>query len=149
MRWRYALHRCDAEARLALSRGDPESALRWLDEEAGGARRNGSRKIEARALELRGRALVHMDDREAARVALRRALELARTIGYPPVQWRAVALLGEIERRQGDARAADAARGRAADIIESLSGSLEQAELRRRFLGLASRLREDPLTAFR
>jgi tetratricopeptide (TPR) repeat protein len=149
MRWRYALHRCDAEARLALSRGDPETALRWLEEEVSGARHNGSRKVEARAFELRGRALLHMDDRESARTALHGALELARTIGYPPVQWRALSLLGEINRRQGDGAAADEALHRAAGIIENLSGSLEQAELRRRFLALAGRLRDDPMAAFR
>jgi tetratricopeptide (TPR) repeat protein len=149
MRWRYALHRCDAEARLALSRGDPETALRWLEEEVSGARHNGSRKVEARAFELRGRALLHMDDRESARTALHGALELARTIGYPPVQWRALSLLGEIDRRQGDGAAADEALHRAAGIIENLSGSLEQAELRRRFLALAGRLRDDPMAAFR
>ena len=149
MRWRYALHRCDAEARLALSRGDPVGALRWLEEEAVGGRSNGSRKVEARALELRGRALLHMDDRDAARKALHVALKLARTIGYPPVQWRALSLLGEIDRRQGDGSAADDSLDRAAGIIENLSGSLEQAELRRRFLALSGRLRENPLTAFR
>jgi len=58
-------------------------------------------------------------------------------------------LLGEIERRQGDGGAADDALHRAAGIIENLSGSLEQTELRRRFLALAGRLREDPMTAFR
>jgi len=37
-----------------------------------------------------GRALLHMDDPESARTALHGALELARAIGYPPVQWRAL-----------------------------------------------------------
>jgi hypothetical protein len=65
------------------------------------------------------------------------------------VQWRALSLLGEINRRQGDGAAADEALHRAAGIIENLSGSLEQAELRRRFLALAGRLRDNPMAAFR
>ena len=58
MRWRYSLHVRDGFARLALARRDPERALTLIAEELEGARTHRARKLEARALELRGRTLV-------------------------------------------------------------------------------------------
>jgi class 3 adenylate cyclase/tetratricopeptide (TPR) repeat protein len=130
MRWRLELHLHDAAGRLALARRDPAAALAHADGELAGARRHRARKLEARALELRGRALLAEDRREDASVALGEALTVAGAIGYPPTQWRALRLLGEIARRAG--RPADAqihaARRRA--LVEPLANALPD-DLRR------------------
>ena len=149
MRWRYALHARDGLARAALARGVLERALALADEELEGARFHGLPKIVARALELRGRALVAMDRRDEAGAALGEALEIARRIGYPPVVWRSLSLLGELARRAG--RRGEAARGagEARALVERLAGSLPEAALAGQFRGLGERLVEDPLGAYR
>ncbi|HSJ99324.1 MAG TPA: adenylate/guanylate cyclase domain-containing protein [Myxococcota bacterium] len=149
MRWRYALHLADADARLALAGGDPEAALAHCDAELAGARRHRVRKFEARALELRGRALLAMDARDAAEEALAAALAGARAIGHPPIAWRALALLGECARRRGEtARGAE----RAAEVtalVGGLAGELSDPELRRGLLAAAERAVADPLGTLR
>jgi tetratricopeptide (TPR) repeat protein len=148
LRWRYGLHLSDALARHALASDEPERALALLDEELAGARRHGARKLEARALELRGRALLTLDRRDQAGDALARALELGRRIEYPPVTWRALSLLAELACRAG--RTADGARlaAEARGLVEGLAGAVPDAE-RREFRGLGERLVSDPLGAHR
>ncbi len=144
MRWRYSLHHRDAEARLLLVRGEPEQALPWLEREIEGARAFDAPKIEARGLEMQGRVLLAMDDRDAAEASLREAIGVAERIGYPPVQWRAWALLGELARRRG-AGDADALVARGLGMLESLAPTLEDEGLRRRFLALGEGLRSATL----
>jgi class 3 adenylate cyclase/tetratricopeptide (TPR) repeat protein len=147
MRWRYGLHLLDARARHALATGEPERALALLDEELAGARRHGARKLVARALELRGRALVGMDERAAAEAALRTALELGRRIEYPPVVWRALSLLAELARRADDAPGRERLAGEARSLVEGLVAAIPVAE-RSTFRGLGERLVTDPLAAY-
>ena len=87
MRWRYTLHLEDVEGRLALARKDPERALELAETEFAAARKFRSRKIEARALELRGRSLLALDRREEAERTLKAAVQAAEAIGHPPVRW--------------------------------------------------------------
>jgi class 3 adenylate cyclase/tetratricopeptide (TPR) repeat protein len=149
MRWRYSLHLSDAEARLALARGEPERALPHLEAELSDARGHGARKVLARALELRGRTLLILDDREAAEVDLRKALREAQSIGYPPVCWRVLSLLGEVARRAGSASDAEQSREAAARLIEGCLGSLGDAELSGRLRALGAHLASDPIAACR
>ncbi len=149
MRWRYSLHLKDAEARLALARGEPERALPHLESELENARGSGARKVIARALELRGRVELALDDRAAAEASLREALDEARAIGYPPVCWRAHTLLGEVDRRAGRTAEAERSHARARSLVESCAGSLTEAGLVTRLRALGERLAEDPLAACR
>jgi class 3 adenylate cyclase/tetratricopeptide (TPR) repeat protein len=130
MRWRYSLHVQDALGRVALARREPERALVLATEEIEGARRHRAAKIEARGLELRGRALVAVDRRPEAEAALGEALAIARRIGYPPAVWRVLGLLAEVARREGrrDAAAAHASEARA--VVDALGGTLPAADLR-------------------
>jgi len=116
------LHAADVFARAALSRGEPERALALADDELAGARRQHARKLEARALELRGRALLAMDQREEASQSLGEALGIAKEIGYPPVTWRALSLSAEVARRAGESHERLAADGR--DLVERLARTL-------------------------
>ncbi len=147
MRWRYAMHVSDGLARAELARGNPDAALAWLDREAEDARLQHAPKVEARALELRGRALLRMDLRLDAAEALAGAAARAAEIGYPPVQWRARALLAELARREGDASAAQQHAAEATHLVRKHARSLEAPRLRRRLEGLATLLAEDPLGA--
>jgi tetratricopeptide (TPR) repeat protein len=148
-RWRYGMHVSDALARAELSRGRPEQALALVDEELAAARKHLARKVEARALELKGRALVVLDRREEASRSLEAALEVARGIGYPPATWRSLSLLAELARRAGDRAQADRLSSEACGLVERLAGSLLETELRHEFGALGERLVSDPLGAYR
>ncbi len=149
MRWRYGLHLQDALGRLALARGEPERTLAMTEPEAGAARHHRAPKIEARALELRGRALVTMDRREEGAEALHGAITAAETIGYPPVIWRAKSLLAELARRKGKSAEAERLAAEARSLVESLAGAIPEKELQRTFGALGERLVTDPLRAYR
>jgi predicted ATPase/class 3 adenylate cyclase len=148
-RWRYGMHVSDALARAELSSGRPEQALALVDEELAAARRHLARKIEARALELRGRALVVLDRREEATRSLEAALEVARGLGYPPATWRSLSLLAELARRAGDRAQADRLSSEACGLAERLAGTLPETELRHELGALGDRLVTDPLGAYR
>ena len=143
MRWRYSLHVLDSTARYELARGEPERALAPLDEELAGARDIGCQKIEARALELRGRVLLTLDRRSDADEALRGALEISARIEYPPVRWRALSSAAEMARRTGDLASAERDAQRAREMVEGLARSIGDSELRRSFGSLGERLAAD------
>jgi class 3 adenylate cyclase len=145
MRWRYSLHAANAEARIALTRGNLADALAHVDREIDESQRHEARKVEARALELRARILLAGDDREAAETARAAGLGIALEIGYLPVQWRAHALGAELARRRGDAVAADDARGRAEALVSSVLTQLPGAAERREFAALRAALASDPV----
>jgi hypothetical protein len=149
MRWRYELHLLDATARLALARREPEEALHLLDRELAGARHHKARKLEARALELRARALVHLDRRPEAEEALREAVALGEQIEYRPVLWRSYSLQGELARRGGDATRSREQGARARDLVDRLAPAVPDARSRREFSALGESLATDPLGAYR
>jgi class 3 adenylate cyclase/tetratricopeptide (TPR) repeat protein len=149
MQWRYSLHLSNARARVALVSGDVQGALDLTAGELEGARRSGSRKIEARALELRGRALVAADLRDEATVELGLAARVANEIGYPPVGWRAPSLLAELARRNGDRRREENALALVREQVQRGAASLPDRELRRRLQALGDRLAQNPLEAYR
>jgi class 3 adenylate cyclase/tetratricopeptide (TPR) repeat protein len=148
-RWRYSLHVQDATARALLAQGDPERAGRLASEELAGARRQRSKKLEARALELRARALLTLDRREETQRVLGDALAVARGIGYPPGVWRSLSLQAELARRCGDASAAERLGSESKGLVTRLAGSLPETALRDEFGALAERLVSDPLAAYR
>jgi tetratricopeptide (TPR) repeat protein len=149
MQWRYRLHLIDTLARLALSRNQPEQALQLALEEHEGARGHRSRKLEARALELAGRALLVLDRREEAEARVHAALELGRRIEYPPIVWRSLFLLGEVARRRGQGSEAERSSQEARALVERLASSLRETGLSARFHALGERLTTDPLGAYR
>ena len=149
MRWRYSLHVLDALARVALAEGDPERALALIEQELEGARKVDSPKLDARALELQGRALLHADRRDEAERALQSALEISARIEYPPVVWRSRSLLAELACRRGDRPKAEALAAQARALVEGLARDLSDPELQKEFGALGERLVVDPLGAYR
>jgi class 3 adenylate cyclase/tetratricopeptide (TPR) repeat protein len=124
MRWRYRLHVEDLLGRIALAQERADDALAHADDALAGARRHAAEKLVGRALELRGRALVVLDRRAEAAAALAEALGVAAAIGYPPTQWRALALLTEVARRDGRRADADAAAARARALVDGLASGV-------------------------
>jgi hypothetical protein len=90
-----------------------------------------------------------MDEREEAASSLREALCIAREIEYPPIQWRALSLFAELERRSGDRSRSRELLHEARSLIEGLASSLPEHELQRGFRALGERLDGDPLGAHR
>jgi tetratricopeptide (TPR) repeat protein len=148
-RWRYGMHVGDALARTLLARGEPERALPLVEEELREARHQLSKKLQARALELRGRILLHLERPRDAGESLGEALALARGSGYPPVTWRALSLLAEGARRAGERGEAERLAGEARGLVTGLARRLPDGELRLEFGALAERLVSDPLEAYR
>ncbi len=148
-RWRYGMHTHDALARAWLAKGEPERALPLLEAELAAAKAHSARKVQARALELRGRALLHMDRREEAASALQDAHAVATEIGYPPALWRSLSLLAEIARRSGDIGRATRLLADAQELVRPRARALPETELREEFGRLEERLASDPLGAYR
>ncbi len=140
MRWRYTLHLLDTLAQVALVTRDPEQALELADQELAGARKHHARKIEARALELRGRLLLTLDRREEAASTLSEALATADRIGHPPVILRAHSSLAELDRRLGNLSASESHLARRQALADRLAKPLTDTELREAFQTNAARL---------
>ena len=149
MRWRYGLHVLDGLARVALAQRDPERAAVLAHEEIEGARRHRARKLETRALELRGRALIIGDRPREGQQTLREALQVATEIQYPPATWRALSLLGELATRYGNRSEGAELSARACSLVESLAAPVSEAATRRGFGSLGERLVASPLEAYR
>ena len=148
MRWRYSLHVLDAEARLARAQRAPERALEFVERELDAARGHSANKLVARALELKGRVLLDGDARHEAEEALAEALRLAREIEYPPVIWRSLSLLAELDRRSGSPSEARRRARQARTLVDELSGPLPE-DLQREFRAMGEDLEVDPLGAYR
>jgi class 3 adenylate cyclase/tetratricopeptide (TPR) repeat protein len=124
MRWRYSLHVRDALGRIALVRREPDEALALADVELAAAAKLELKRIMVRAIDLRARALLDLDRREEGRAALADALALAERIKYPPGEWKARALLAELDRRDGARSAAEAQLARARARVDAVAAPL-------------------------
>ena len=149
MRWRYSLHVRDIQARILLASGDPEAALVLVDSELEGANGASAKKLQARALELRGRVLTVLERRDEAEDSVARALDVAVRIGYAPVTWRGLALSAELSRRAGNVRAAEDHLARARGVIEARAAVLPADDLRRELHRVGEQLLADPVADHR
>jgi len=130
MRWRYALHLHDTLGRTALVERRPEAALAAADLEIAGARRYKIPKVEARAQQLRGTALLAMDRRADAEAALRDAMRIAAAIAYPRTTWEALGLLAEVARRDGKRDEAARVQAERRAMLDAAAASIPDADLR-------------------
>jgi DNA-binding NtrC family response regulator/tetratricopeptide (TPR) repeat protein len=131
MRWRYALHAHEILGRLALVRRDPAGALGRAETQLASARGHQVPKVEARALILRGEALLLLERGDEAAVALADAVATARRIGYPRAAWAALGLLAETKRRAGETGEAARLTAERDALVDAAARSLADAELRR------------------
>jgi DNA-binding NtrC family response regulator/tetratricopeptide (TPR) repeat protein len=135
MRWRYGLHVRDLRAAIELARGAPDAALQAVDHELHGARRHRAAKLEARALAMRGAALVALGRDSEGEQMLDQAIGLAERIGYLRGVWRAHVTFAEHLRRRGRTAPAAMHAHAARAAIERAAATLADADLRQRLLG--------------
>ena len=131
MRWRFALHAMEANARLALAKGDPETALRESRQAQERAARHRAVKLEARAALSGGRALLELERRDEARAATGFAIELARRIGHPRAEHRGLLQLASIALRCGDRDEARALSAQANAVRETIAARAPDGDLRK------------------
>ena len=149
MEWRYAPNLLDAQARIHLSRGELDRGLELAERGLQETSRASCAKLEARALETRGRLLLAMDRRDEAEPALHQALEFARSIGHPPMIWRAASLLAEVALCRGLAEDTERWQAQTLTCVERSELNLPDAELRAGLRDLGHRLITDPLASHR
>ena len=123
--WQWSLRLAEARAEIALARGDWEDAVNLAGEAI--ERSRGKRlKYEALGLGTRAQALNRLGRGKDAVADLRRAVELARSLGDPAVFLRAATALLAVD---GD----DALAAEARATAERIARALPDAELRRCF----------------
>jgi len=137
MRWRYALHVQQTRGEIELARGAPDVALACAEAQIAGARRHRVPKVEARALTLRGAALLALERRDDAEASLRDGVALAERIGYLRGAWCAHQRLAAHARHGARIEVAAAHAAHAFAIAERAAASLADADLRRRLLATA------------
>jgi class 3 adenylate cyclase/tetratricopeptide (TPR) repeat protein len=122
--WRLRL--AQAEAEIALARGDWSEAVSLAADSLELSRKGGRPKYEIAALETRGKALAALGRKQEAVTDLKAAVDLARPFGDPALFVRAAS--GLLATDGNDALLAEA-RGAAHRAL----GALPDEELRRRF----------------
>lgn len=142
-RWRYSMNVDDAVSRIELGRGNLDSAFEFAERVVTGAQKNRARKTEGRGMTTIGRVHLANDAREDAAKAIGVALEIGRALGHPPLIWRNLFLLAELQRRNGDDRAAEKADAEARALIATLAKPLSDPKLITEFNSMADRLAAD------
>jgi DNA-binding NarL/FixJ family response regulator len=144
-----------ARAEICLSNGDAAQALRIVNvrvaaEVARAAERGAGSDVSMPKLTLvRGLAQLALDDLDAAQVSLAESHQQALANEAPPLAWRALAAIGQLQRRlrnRAEAREAfDAARA----IAHDLAARVDEVGLRATFLAAVDTLAPEaaPLTA--
>jgi tetratricopeptide (TPR) repeat protein len=125
--WLWTLRLEQAQAEIALGRGDYERALRHAEAAIARARTLGRIKYEVAGLQVRGQALAALGHTREALGHLQSAVTRSRGTGDPAMFLRAAAVLLAIE---GD----DALLAEARATVERIAGALPDAELLRCFL---------------
>jgi hypothetical protein len=119
-----------ALATLRIAAGDAERALELAVPVQTAALAAGWHEMVAGAALASGRAKAELDDPAGAVRALETAVDRAERCDIPGIAWRAHAELAAI----GPAAARPAHAMRARELVEALSGSIEDASIRREFL---------------
>lgn len=89
--WLWRLRFAEARAELALARGEWEEAITWASDAIAQSLNRGRVKYQVLGLITRAQALWGLGQSRAAIVDLRSAVELARPLGDPALQLRAIA----------------------------------------------------------
>lgn len=122
----WELRFAQAQAELALARGDGQEGLRWADNAVERATAMGRPKYQALGLGSRGQALASLGRRQDALAALRSASDITRSLGDPAGFLRSATALLTLEA--DDALAAEAGR-----TAERIAAAIPDQEMRLRF----------------
>ncbi|HET7874340.1 MAG TPA: adenylate/guanylate cyclase domain-containing protein [Methylomirabilota bacterium] len=145
-RWRWWIHLQAYIAEALIALGQPEQALRHVEEGMVKSRATGSLKYVGRGHLLRGRIALGARDLRRAGEDFSAALDIGRRMEYPHLIWpsahglaRALALeAGEHPSARGRAEEAHAMARLAADTIRAVADAAPEPRLRSSFLGLPS-----------
>ena len=124
-----------AQARIAIAAGRSSDAVRLVGDALARLRGNEVEILVAELLVVLGRAHLAMDDADAAGPVLADAAERAERLGERLSLWEALALTAEVHARRDDDAAASRARGEARSVVDAIATSLDDEDLRDRFLG--------------
>jgi class 3 adenylate cyclase/tetratricopeptide (TPR) repeat protein len=119
---------------IALRRGDHTGGMEAADDVLGQLRRMGIRQLVPQALLLKGHSLAAEGRLEEARDALREARSEAESLGSRWVLWEVLGELSRLQAAAGGATEATLLRVEAARIVDGIAQSIDDEELRRRFL---------------
>jgi len=123
-----------AQAELALARGEPQQALQAAEDLIAHFRRGGVRLFLVDALLVRGRALAAGGRADEAQAALEAARAEAEAVGSRRMLWLILAQLAALAEHRGDSTDARALAGQAAGIIDDIAEHAGSDELRESFL---------------
>jgi DNA-binding CsgD family transcriptional regulator len=137
-----------AHARLALTRGDPATALRLADELIASEPNATPDRPMRRLVYLRGEALAALGRMAEAEEVLLAARRSAAEQDARPLLWRIEAGLGRVYAEQGRRPEAEAAFAAARTVVDELAAGVPEAALREGLLKRATDLlpRPRPLT---
>jgi DNA-binding CsgD family transcriptional regulator len=123
-----------AAADLELALGNPATALEIIDRLIATTINGGPGKIVPRLGLLRGQALMAVEAWPEAIETLGPALTMAEARGFQPTAFRLQHHLAVACRHAGNPREASSYRDAALQTIQSIAGSMPDAEMRQRFL---------------
>jgi hypothetical protein len=124
--WLWNLRFIQAQAEIALARGNHEHALQLAEQVIARSRKHGRIKYEVAGLQVRAQALAARGHTRQALGQLRAAVARARGTGAPAMFLRAAAALLAIDGN-------DALPTEARAAVERIMGALPDAAMRRRF----------------
>ncbi len=123
-----------AETKLALRRQEPARALAVTEDLVGRLREYGMRSLLPEALYLQGKALLGLDQAEAARERFLKARAEAESLGAHRMLWRILGALGHLESDPARAQGLDR---EARQVVEMIANQIDKEDLQRSFLELA------------
>jgi tetratricopeptide (TPR) repeat protein len=133
-------HLWAAHTELLLAQGQPEKALQTIEQliaTSPNIEKEGDYS-NARMNRLRGDILFTLRRYASAEKTLRGALTSAQTLELYPQEWRIWLSLNRLYRAQGKQELADEALSMANQIVEKLSASIDDADLREEFRSQAT-----------
>ncbi|HEY7269342.1 MAG TPA: response regulator transcription factor, partial [Dehalococcoidia bacterium] len=126
-----------AWAELLLAKGDASGALARLEALEASAPNFEQCGPIARVAKLRGDALAALGRPEQAEAAYEAAATASRRDGRRSLTWRVDVALAGLHLENGDRQAADAAASRARTLVLELAETIEEPDLRQRYLDAA------------
>jgi tetratricopeptide (TPR) repeat protein len=126
-----------AEGEIGLALGRPEHVARFMEELVATQKRAGLNGIVADALLYHGRALVILDQPDAARTEFEEARTIAKRLGMRRTLWQICANWARLERAQGNSRRANSLQKEAVTIVDWIAAHTP-SEFRKGFRELAA-----------
>jgi DNA-binding CsgD family transcriptional regulator len=124
-------------AELALARGEPDLALRIIDQLLASTNKLSNGQSIPRLSKVRGEALVALQRAAEAETELRAAQEAAHTLGWRPLLWRICVAQGKLYQTQARREEAEQAFSTARALIGELAANIADEHLLEYFLSQA------------